>query len=70
VELWQSLSPEEHYTRERQWLKAHGQDRGPKPKPGNYIATGEELKTLEGKTPTEQLTFVRERALQAQRQRP
>jgi hypothetical protein len=64
VELWQSLSAEEHYTRERQWQAQHGQVPGPKQKHRNYIATGEELKTLQGKSLNERLTFGHARGQQ------
>jgi hypothetical protein len=66
VELWQSLTAEEKYTRERQWLATHGQAPGPKQKQGNYIASGEDLKALEGKSVVERLTYARERAAQQQ----
>lgn len=66
VELWQSLSAEERYTREKQWLATHGQGPGPKQKQGNYIATGEELKMLEGKSVHERRTWAHERMQQQQ----
>ena len=59
VELWQSLSPEERYARERALLPPV-----PRQKPGKYIATDAELQDLAGKSLTEQLTIAHERARQ------
>ena len=57
--LWQSLSPAERYTREKALsppVQRH--------KPGTYLATGEELQALKGKSLHEQLTFAHEKAQQ------
>src|SRR4029453_4540183 len=57
ADQWQRLSPEKRSTRERTWLATHGPAPGPKPKTGNYLATGEDLKALAGKSLSERLTF-------------
>jgi hypothetical protein len=51
-------------------IAAHGQAPGPRQKQGNYMATGEELKTLEGKSPAERTTYGHERTRQQREQRP
>ena len=57
--LWESLSPQERYTRERALTPP-----APRQKPQPYRATADELKALEGKSLVERLTFAHEKAQQ------
>jgi hypothetical protein len=68
LSLWESLSPTERYTRERQWLAQHGQAHVQKQRPGPVQLSSEQVAALAAMTPAARLSAYR--ALQQVQQQP